>query len=91
LVLWAKIVLLAAAGKLNQEIARELKAGMKTVCQWRNRFAKRGLAGLEKDAPRGEAARCRHCGAGRRDHSQDSRPKSRPRPRLGAGERWRPN
>jgi transposase len=53
LVLRAKIVLLAAAGKLNQEIAAELNTGMKTVCQWRGRFAKRGLAGIEKDAPRG--------------------------------------
>lgn len=53
LVLRAKIVLLAAAGKLNQDIAAELSTGMKTVCQWRNRFAKSGLTGIEKDAPRG--------------------------------------
>jgi transposase len=53
LVLRAKIVLLAAAGKLNQDIAAELGTGMKTVCLWRNRFAKSGLAGIEKDAPRG--------------------------------------
>ncbi len=53
LVLRAKIVLLAAAGKLNKDIATELKTGMKTVCQWRSRFAKQGLAGIEKDAPRG--------------------------------------
>jgi transposase len=53
LVLRAKIVLAAAEGKLNCEIAAELKTGMKTVCQWRNRFAKSGLSGIEKDAPRG--------------------------------------
>jgi transposase len=53
LVLRAKIVLLAAAGRLNKDIAMELKTGMKTVCQWRSRFAKQGLAGIEKDAPRG--------------------------------------
>ena len=53
LVLRAKIVLLAAAGKLNTVIASELGTGMKTVCQWRKRFAQRGLAGIEKDAPRG--------------------------------------
>lgn len=39
------------AGKLNQEIAVELNTGMKTVCQWRRRFAERGLAGIEKDRP----------------------------------------
>jgi len=53
LVLRAKIVLAAAAGKLNQEIAAELQTGMKTVCQWRSRFSQQGLAGIEKDAPRG--------------------------------------
>lgn len=53
LVLRAKIVLAAAAGKLNQEIAAEYGTGMKTVCMWRNRFAKSGLAGIEHDAPRG--------------------------------------
>jgi transposase len=53
LVLRAKIVLAAADGKLNCDIAAELGTGMKTVCQWRNRFAKAGLAGIEKDAPRG--------------------------------------
>lgn len=53
LVLRAKIVLLAADGRLNCDIAAELGTGMKTVCQWRNRFAKAGLVGIEKDAPRG--------------------------------------
>src|SRR5258707_12740035 len=53
LVLRGKIVLLAAAGRLNKDIAFELNTGMKTVCLWRNRFAKSGLAGIEKDAPRG--------------------------------------
>jgi transposase len=53
LVLRGKIVLLAAAGRLNKDIASELNTGMKTVCLWRNRFAKSGLAGIEKDAPRG--------------------------------------
>lgn len=53
LVLRAKIVLMAAAGMLNKDIAAELNTGMKTVCLWRNRFAKSGLAGIEKDAPRG--------------------------------------
>jgi transposase len=53
LVLRAKIVLGAAEGKLNRELAAELNTGMKTVCLWRNRFAQVGLAGIERDAPRG--------------------------------------
>ncbi len=53
LVMRSKIVLLAAAGLLNKEIAQKLGCGSKTVCLWRQRFAQQGLAGIEKDAPRG--------------------------------------
>src|ERR1700733_10883904 len=53
LVLRARIALLAASGLLNQQIARELRCGTKTVSLWRRRFAQRGIAGIEKDAPRG--------------------------------------
>jgi len=52
LVLRAKIVLLAAGGRLNKDIAAELHTGMKTVCLWRRRFLQKGITGLEKDAPR---------------------------------------
>jgi transposase len=53
LVLRAKIILLAAAGRLNKQIAAELNTGMKTVCQWRKRYIELGPSGIEKDAPRG--------------------------------------
>lgn len=53
LVLRAKIVLQAASGKTNQEIADELSTGRKTVSLWRQRFVTRGIAGIERDAPRG--------------------------------------
>jgi transposase len=53
LVLRSKIALLAASGLLNKEIAQELRCGVKTVCLWRTRFAAHGVAGIEKDAPRG--------------------------------------
>jgi transposase len=49
----AQIVLLAAEGKENLEIAAELKIARQTVGRWRVRFAQHGLAGIEKDAPRG--------------------------------------
>src|SRR5487761_2432723 len=49
----ARIVLLAAAGRENKDIALELGITRATVGRWRNRFAARGLAGIEKDAPRG--------------------------------------
>lgn len=49
----ANIVLLASAGKENIEIAAELGVERTIVARWRNRFAKAGLGGIEKDAPRG--------------------------------------
>lgn len=49
----AKIVLLAAAGEVNKDIAVKLDMTENTVGRWRNRFAARGLEGIEKDLPRG--------------------------------------
>jgi transposase len=51
-VLRAKIVLLAAEGRTNQEIAQALGTSRKTVGLWRTRFAEQRLAGIQKDAPR---------------------------------------
>ncbi len=48
----ARVVLLAAAGKENQEIAAELGILRHTVGRWRRRYAQLGLVGIEKDAPR---------------------------------------
>jgi transposase len=53
LVLRARIVLCAAEGMQNKDIAAELGTDANTVGRWRNRFCARGLAGIEKDAPRG--------------------------------------
>jgi transposase len=49
----AKMILMAVDGKENKEIARTLGVQPSTVGRWRQRFAKSGLAGIEKDAPRG--------------------------------------
>ena len=49
----ARIVLLAAEGRENKDIAAELGITRATVARWRDRFAAGGLAGIEKDAPRG--------------------------------------
>src|SRR5271154_3747716 len=51
-VLRAKIVLLAADGLMNMEIAEQLGTAKKTVSLWRTRFAQRRVAGIERDAPR---------------------------------------
>jgi transposase len=53
LVLRARIVLAAAEGKENKSIAAELNTNRPLVGKWRTRFAQSGLAGIEKDAPRG--------------------------------------
>src|SRR4051812_16250234 len=49
----SRIILLAAEGRENKDIAVELGITRITVGRWRDRFAKRGIAGIEKDAPRG--------------------------------------
>lgn len=51
-VLRAKIILAAAEGRMNQDIAAELGTMQKTVSLWRTRFAVDRIAGIEKDAPR---------------------------------------
>jgi transposase len=48
----ARVVLLAAAGKQDLEIAAEIGISNQKAARWRKRFLKMGLAGLEKDAPR---------------------------------------
>jgi transposase len=53
LVLRANIILRAADGARNDVIAAELGTNRLLVGKWRNRFAKLGVAGIEKDAPRG--------------------------------------
>jgi len=48
----ARIVLLAGRGRPNHAIARELGVSRPTVLLWRGRFARYGVAGILKDAPR---------------------------------------
>lgn len=48
----AKMVLMAAEGKQDQQIAEELTVARQTVARWRRRFIASGIAGIEKDAPR---------------------------------------
>jgi transposase len=56
----ANIVLLAAEGQENKDIAAALKVTRQLVGRWRNRYVKLGLAGIEKDAPgRGRKATTR--------------------------------
>ncbi len=47
----ARIVLLAAKGKENQEIAAELELNRATVRKWRNRFAPDRMSALTHDQP----------------------------------------
>jgi len=52
-VLRARIVLLAAAGRSDLEIAAQLRVNRHTARLWRRRFAGQGLVGLEDAAGRG--------------------------------------
>ena len=49
----ARIVLLASKGLSNKDIATDVGVSRYLVGRWRSRFAELGLAGIEKDAPRG--------------------------------------
>lgn len=53
----SQIILLAAEGNGNLEIAEKLQIGRHTVARWRRRFAEFGVCGIEKDAPRPGRAR----------------------------------
>jgi len=50
-VIRAQMVLLAAQGLRNDEIAQRLNCRREVVSQWRKRFFEQGMAGLE-DLPR---------------------------------------
>lgn len=49
----AQIVLAAARGLENREIAEELGVTRETVGRWRSRFVKMGVEGITRDLPRG--------------------------------------
>jgi transposase len=49
----AGIVLLAADGFQNKDIAQMLAIGRVQVSRWRERYRRQGLAGIERDLPRG--------------------------------------
>ena len=51
-VLRSRIILLAAAGLQNRQIAEKLKVAPRMATLWRDRFSKLGIEGLLKDAPR---------------------------------------
>ncbi len=53
LALRARIILLAADGLQNKEIAEQLEIGRVQVSRWRERYLESGLAGIERDLPRG--------------------------------------
>ena len=48
----ARVVLLAAEGLKNQQIAAELGISRYKAGRWRDRYAEHGLAGIEHDLPR---------------------------------------
>jgi len=66
LVVRAKMILLAAEGFSNDEIARRLNTRREVVSMWRKRFFEQRLAGLE-ERPRPGRPRVFPPRAGRRD------------------------
>ncbi len=75
----AQIMLLASEGITNKDIALRLGVTRLLAGRWRSRFAKLGLSGIEKDAPRGgaQADPAQSCRAG--DHPAHDRDETRQR------------
>jgi transposase len=48
----ANMILLAAEGKTDREIASQSHVGRRTPARWRLRLIEQRLAGTERDAPR---------------------------------------
>jgi hypothetical protein len=76
----AKLILYAAEGQSNVEIARRLESAPEVVGRWRKRFFEERLAGLE-DRPRAGRPRRFPPGADRRGEGDRLQP---------AGRAWRP-
>jgi hypothetical protein len=53
LALRARIVVLAAQGLQNKEIAQALNIGRIQASRWRERYIESGLQGIQRDLPRG--------------------------------------
>ena len=49
----ARMILLAAGGKQDIQIAAEVGVRRQAVARWRGRFLESGINGIAKDAPRG--------------------------------------
>ncbi|MDP6268112.1 MAG: helix-turn-helix domain-containing protein, partial [Arenicellales bacterium] len=49
----SKIVLLAAKGSTNKDIAEEMRTDVIKVARWRNRYTEAGHDGIAKNRPRG--------------------------------------
>lgn len=60
----AQIVLMAAEGMRNDQIAARLRCGREVVSQWRKRFFEQRLAGLEDRPRRGRPPTFPPSGAG---------------------------
>jgi transposase len=56
-VIRAKIVLYAAEGMENKDIAARLDTSFQIVCKWRKRFFEHGLEGLQEGYRRGRPPR----------------------------------
>jgi Helix-turn-helix domain len=60
----AQMVLMAAGGMRNDQIAAQLRCGREVVSQWRKRFFEQRLAGLEDQPRRGRPPTFPPSGAG---------------------------
>ena len=89
-VLRSRICLLAADGKSNNAIARQLGTSRPTVILWRNRFKKEGPPGLAEDAPHGPSPQRLHA-AKIKEIVERTLQQHLPMQLIGVPERWPKN
>ena len=78
LVMRAQIVLMAAEGATNSEIAKKVGLSAQSVCKWRQRYFQQGISGLHDELRPGRP-RSTHSGPSTTARAPRPRPRA-PRP-----------
>jgi len=84
----AQMILLAAEGRQDLEIAQIVRRGRRVVARWRRRFIESGLAGIERTPRDRGASPSSHPGRCRKSCARPRRKLLRG-PRIGAPGGWR--
>ena len=85
----SRIVLLAADGMGNKEIAQQLAVAPRMAALWRGRFIELGIAGSDEGCSPAGTDTGHFCADGRRSDCPDDADPSPTEPRIGRAAGWR--